>query len=251
MMYNYRNPALNKLSKYTQSSEDVATYGGVALKAAYFVFLTLIFATVAFVFAIDFLATVTTQTLIIVLIGSSVLAFIFAMIASFKPSTTPITGTFYAVLQGLTVGFISFIFEASYSGVVFSALISTVSVLLIMLVLYSTGIIRVGSFFKKFMMSALIGILISQLFIFILGMFSPSIRTLFYGNGNLSILISIIMIIVASLMILFDLNRITEVVENRLDKRYEWTAAFGLLITLVWLYMEFLRLFAKIASRRR
>ena len=249
-MYRYNNPALNKLSEHTYSNAETATYGGIALKTVYFAFLTMISAVISFVFSMEF-ALANSQTFIILLIVAPLAAFICAMIAAFKPFTTPVTGSLYAVLQGLTIGFISLLFESSYGGVVFAALISTVTVLLIMLVLYSTGIIRVGAFFKKFMMSALIGIVVSQLLIFIIGLFSPSIYVMFYGNSNLAILISVIMVVFASLMILFDLQRITEVVENRLDKRYEWSAAFGLIITIIWLYMEFLKLFARIASRRR
>lgn len=242
----YNNPALKKLASYPRSGENVATYNGIALKSIYFVLLVLISAAFSFVFAVDIVAS---GSYMVVLIGALILAFIFAMIASFAPSTTPFTGTFYAVFEGIAVGFISLIIESAYSGVVFAALVSTFAVFLLMLVLYSTGVIRVGTFFKKFMFSALLGILFSQLIIFVIGMFSPAVYDLFYGTGTLSVIISIVMVIIASLMILIDLNRMTEIVKGGLDKRYEWVAAFGLLITLVWLYIEFLRLFSKISRR--
>jgi uncharacterized YccA/Bax inhibitor family protein len=251
MIYNYRNPAITKLSRYQSFSGERADYTGIALKALYFVVLTFVSAAAAFVLSYDLFQTAGSAVIMALLIGAPLLAFIFAMVASFKPLTTPVTGTLYAILQGLAMGFISLIIESAYSGVVFAALISTVSVLMIMLVLYSTGIIRVGAFFKKFMISALLGALAAQLIIFVISLFSPAISDLFYGTGNFSILISIIMVILASLMILFDLQRITETVESGLDKRYEWAAAFGLLVTIIWLYMEFLRLFAKIAARRK
>lgn len=250
MFYSYRNPAINRLQNYERTTTQPATYSGIALKGIYYVLLTLVSAATAFVFGFEFLTTTSSQLLIILLIAAPFIAFIFAMIASFKPLTAPITGSFYALFEGLAVGFISLVIETAYSGVVFAALLSTIGVLLVMLVLYSTGIIRVGNFFKKFMISALIGILFSQLIIFVIGIFNSAIFELFYGNSNLSIGISIVMVIIASLMILFDLQRITEVVNSGLDKRYEWSAAFGLLVTIVWLYLEFLRLFAKIASRR-
>ena len=243
----YNNPALNKLEKYSRTGDTVATYSGIALKSIYFALLVLVSAAFSFVFAVDIISS---GSFMLVLIGAPILAFIFAMIASFAPMTTPYTGTFYAVFEGIAVGFISAIFESAYSGVVFAALVSTFAVFLLMLALYWTGVIRVGTFFKKFMFSALLGILFSQLIIFIIGLFSPAIFNLFYGNGTLSIVISIVMVVVASLMILIDLNRMTEIVKGGLDKRYEWVAAFGLLVTLVWLYIEFLKLFSKIASRR-
>lgn len=249
-MYSHRNPAMNRLHKYPQTSDNTATYSGVALKAFYFVLLTMISAIVSFVFSIE-LAISASQIFIVLLIGIPIVAFILSLVAVFAPSTAPVTGSLYAVLQGFLVGFISLIFEASYGGVVFAALLSTIVVLLLMTVLYSTGIIRVGAFFKKFMISALLGILVSQLIIFIISLFTPALRILFYGDGPLSIIISVIMVIAASLMILFDFKHISEVVENKLDKKYEWVAAFGLLITIIWLYMEFLKLFAKIASSRK
>ncbi len=252
MIYSYRNPAITRLSGYQSFSGQRAGYSGIALKALYFVVLTFVSAAAAFVLSYDLFQTESAGFVVMaLLIGAPLLAFIFAMIASFRPLTAPVTGTFYAILQGLAMGFISLIIESAYSGVVFAALISTVSVLMIMLVLYSTGIIRVGAFFRKFMISALLGALAAQLIIFVISLFSPAISDLFYGTGNFSILVSIIMVILASLMILFDLQRITETVEGGLDKRYEWAAAFGLLVTIIWLYMEFLRLFAKIAARRK
>ncbi|MDD4003073.1 MAG: Bax inhibitor-1/YccA family protein [Clostridia bacterium] len=250
MAYRYSNPAINKLSSYGYQSEGArATYSGVAFKSLYFVFITLIAAIACFVLAVNFFST-NPETGIVLLIAVPIIAFICSMVAIFKPSTTPVAGTLYAVFQGLSMGFISLILESAYQGVVFAALISTVTVLLVMSVLYFTGIIRVGAFFKRFMLSALIGVLVTQILMLLLGFIFPSIHLLLYGNSSLSIGISVIMVILASLMILFDLNRITEVVENGMDKRYEWVAAFGLLITLVWLYLEFLRLFSKIASRR-
>jgi uncharacterized YccA/Bax inhibitor family protein len=250
MTYRYSNPAINKLSSYGYSADEArATYSGVAFKSLYFVFITMIAAIACFVLAADFFSA-NPETAIVLLVAAPIIAFICSMVAIFAPSTTPVTGTLYAVCQGLSMGFISLILESAYQGVVFAALISTITVLLVMTVLYSTGLIRVGAFFKKFMLSALIGILVTQLLILLLGLIFPQIYGLFYGNSALSIGISVIMVIVASLMILFDLNRITEVVEGGMDKRYEWVAAFGLLITLIWLYLEFLRLFAKIASRK-
>lgn len=243
------NPALNRLNSYANTGAVSATYGGVALKSIYFVLIVLISAAFSAVFAFDFILT-SEGAFYGVLIGAPLLAFIFGMAASIAPRTAPVTGSLYALFEGIFLGFISAVVDYAYSGVVLGALLSTVAVLLLMSVLYYTGVIRVGAFFKRFMMSALLGILFSQLIIFIIGIFSPAVYDAFYGNGALSITVSVIMVIVASLMILIDLDRITGIVQGGLDKRYEWVAAYGLTVTLVWLYVEFLRLFIKIASRR-
>jgi uncharacterized YccA/Bax inhibitor family protein len=251
MRYSYSNPAIKKLDNFASADYvERASYGGVALKSVYFVLLTFIAALASFILAADFFVN-NGETAIMLLIVAPLAAFICSLIAIFKPSTTPVTGTLYAVFEGLAVGFISLIFETAYSGVVFSALASTLATLLVMTVLYSTGVIRVGAFFKRFMLSALLAALAFH-FIMIIGSFIwRPLGDIIYGNSLLSIGISIIMVILASLMILLDLNRITNIVESGLDKRYEWYAAFGLLLTIVWLYLEFLRLFAKIASRKQ
>jgi uncharacterized YccA/Bax inhibitor family protein len=101
------------------------------------------------------------------------------------------------------------------------------------------------------MISAIISILLINLVMFLVSLINPTLGEVFYGNGAFSILLSVIMIILASLMILLDLNRMTEIVERGMDKKYEWYAGFGLLVTLVWLYMEFLKLFLKLSNRRR
>lgn len=241
------NPAINKLAKYERTGDTAASYAGIALKSLYFVALTFVLGAASFLFAPQLAGT---SWFSVLLIAAPLAAFVCAMIASFKPATTPVTGTLYAVLQGVSIGFISAVFDAAYQGVVFMALISTVSVFGVMMVLYATGVIRVGRFFRRFMMSALLGVLAAHLLMFIMSLFNASLSVLFYGNGTLSIVISVVMIILASLMILFDLDRMTQIVNGRLDKRWEWVAAFGLLITLVWLYVEFLKLFAKLSSRR-
>jgi uncharacterized YccA/Bax inhibitor family protein len=249
-VYRYNNPTIRRLNNYTHAVGESATYGGIAAKCLYFVFVTLAAAAASFILLAEGVF-IGSSTYLIILLGAPFVAFICSLIASFRPTATPVAGSLYALLQGITIGFVSFVYEAAYSGVIFTALISTVSVLIIMMVLYYTGIIRVGSFFRKFMISALLGVLFAQFIILIVSLFSPQVYMNVYGNSNLAIFVSIVMVILASLMILFNLQTINEVVENNLEKVYEWTAAFGLLITLIWLYLEFLRLFTRIASRNR
>lgn len=247
-MFRSRNPALSRLSNFETAGEQGATYKGIAFKSLYFVALTIVSAVLSFVLIIR---TESLGLLLFVVIGAPILALICSMIASFAPRTAHISGSLYAIFMGASVGLISGLFEAAYSGIIFTALFSTIAVFGVMTVLYATGVIRVGGFFKRFMISALIGIVFSQLIIFIISLFSPAISYLFYGNNLFSVLISCIMVVFASLFILMDLDRMTEIVRSGMDKKYEWMAAFGLLVTLIWLYMEFLRLFGKIASRKK
>ncbi|MCL2556129.1 MAG: Bax inhibitor-1/YccA family protein [Firmicutes bacterium] len=254
MIFRSANPALSRVQRMYCETDSVGTakYSGIALKSIYFIVLTFIAAVGSFIGSVFLIEQGNIGLLIGLLIGSSIVSIVCAFVAILNPYATKIAGSIYAVAQGFVMGFTALMFwSLGFSGEVFSALFATIGVFGIMMILYATGIIRIGSGFRKFMISALIAAIVVNLLMFIISLFSASLSNLFYGNGWFSIGISIIMVVLASLMILLDLDRMTQIVQGGLDKKYEWIAAFGLLITLVWLYMEFLRLFSKLASRRR
>lgn len=242
------NPAITKLGRYQRTESPAATYRGVTFKSLYFGGLTLVAALVSF------FATYNLQNeIIFVLVAiAPMVALISGLVAAFAPSTIPVTGTIYVLFEGLTLGFLSAVVNSvsEYGGVVFMALLSTVVAFVGLAVLYGIGVIRVGAFFRKFMISALTAIVVSQLILFVISLFSPAISNMFYGNTLLSLLISIGMAIFATLMLLFDFSNMTIIVEQGMDKKYEWFGAFGLVTTLIWMYVQFLRLFMILASRR-
>jgi len=252
------NPALGRIHRMSETAEvaNPATYGGIAKKSIFLVLLTF-FTAVGSFFGFYLTGLYENFGLTLgLLIGSSILSFILAMVAIFNPNVTKVAGTAYAFLQGFVMGFTALMVTmAGFGGEVFSALLATIGVFGIMMILYSTGIIRVGSGFRKFMISALLGIVFVNLLLFLVALIGGGINGnlwhLFFGNSFFAIGINVVMVIIASLMILMDLNRMTMIVQAGLDKRFEWVASFGLLITLIWLYMEFLRLFIRIASRSR
>ena len=171
--------------------------------------------------------------------------------AIFARRYIPIFGTIYALGQGAVMGVSSGFAELYFPGVVFAALLATFVVFAVMSVLFFTGVIKVGQRFRAVMRTVLISIFFFSILFFLLMLFVPSLNHMMWNNPLfllLSIGISVVMIIVASLMLLFDLSLIKEAVEGGLDKHYEWWGAFGLTITLIWLYMEFLRLFMKLAA---
>lgn len=248
------NPTLNKVAAYPRETEEAATYKGIALKALYFVGLTLLAAIASFAgvnLALQDPSGAGLNILVTVLIVSMVGALICGLIASFVPRTVPVTGSLYALFEGLAVGFVCCLFEASYSGIVFAALLATVGVFGVMSVLYFTGVIRVGNFFRKFMISALIGIVVVNLLILIVSLFSPVLWNLFYGNNLFALIVSAAMVVFAALMLLLDFDRMTAIVESGLDKKYEWFAAYGLLLTLIYLFLRILQLLARIFARSR
>lgn len=250
-MYRSSNPTIKNLNNYC-SGEDltdeskVATYKGVALKAVWYAVVTILSAVLASVLLFTHPA-FTVVALSVSVVG----ALICSLISSFVPRACAVSGTLYVIFEGFAVGAVSALFDLMYAGIVLAALMSTVITLGVMMTLYATGIIRVGGGFRKFMISALTAICLCQLVMFIVGLISPAAYYLFYGNGFFAILASVIMVLFAAFFILIDLSNITMIVDARMDKALEWRAAFGLTVTLIWLYVEFLRLLSLFASRKK
>ena len=220
--------------------KKVATYKGVAFKSLYYVALTLI---AAFGTAILLVRLPSLSVLIAACVIAPIGALVCSLIASFAPATVPVTGSLYAIFEGAFVGAYSKLIDLAYPGVAFAALVSTFVTFGIMMALYATGVIRVGSKF-----SALLCVLVCELVIAILGFFIPATTYLFYGNTWVAMIAAAIMVVLAALYILVDLSDITMMVDGHMEKKYEWNAAFGLSVTLLWLYVEILRLLAIIAS---
>jgi len=236
------------MSKYygnVEEGERTASYKGIALKTLYFIGLAILSALVSawVLFTYPALALI----MMFVAMGG---ALVCALITAFVPRAVKITGSLYALFQGFLVGVISAVVGAAYGGIVLAALLATLVTLAIMMILYYTGIVKVTQKFRSVMITALISMVLVNLVMFVVGWFVPAVWQLFYGNNIFAILVSALMTVLAALFLLIDLDNITKTVQMGLKKDAEWYAAFGLTVTLIWLYMEFLRLFARIASRR-
>lgn len=175
--------------------------------------------------------------------------FIAALVAGFKPHLSKYLAPTYALLEGLCVGTISAIYAASFAGIVFNAFISTVGILVVMLFIYKSRVIEVTQKFRMGVFAATASIGLVYLVSMILHMFGIEMPFLHEG-GTLGIVISIGVIVVATLNLLVDFDNIEKGEMYSAPKYMEWYSAMGLLITLVWLYLELLRLLAKIARER-
>jgi uncharacterized YccA/Bax inhibitor family protein len=175
--------------------------------------------------------------------------FIFALITTFKKTAAPYTAPIYAILEGVGLGALSVMFETKYPGIVFQALLGTFGTLFSLLMAYRSGLIKATENFKLGVAAATGAIFFLYLISFILGLFGVPMNFL-HDSSPLSIGISVIIIIVAALNLVMDFDFIEKGAEQGLPSYMEWYAAFGLLVTLVWLYIEFLRLLAKLQSRR-
>jgi len=167
----------------------------------------------------------------------------------FKPAWAPVTSPIYAALEGLALGALSAIFEARYPGIVIQAVGLTFGTLVALLVVYRSGLIPVTENFKLGVVAATGGIAFVYLIGFVMSFFGASIP-LIHGSSAIGIAFSLLVVGVAALNLVLDFDFIEQGAERRVPKYMEWYAAFGLLVTLVWLYLELLRLLAKLQDRR-
>ena len=177
--------------------------------------------------------------------------FIVAIVTILKKTWAPITVPLYAMLEGLLLGSISYMYGQMFEGIVLNAIILTVSILISLLFVYKSGLIQVTENFKLGIAAATGGIFLVYIFSFIGSFFGMSLSFLDPTNGSLiSIGGSLFIVIIASLNLVLDFDFIEEGAEKGAPKYMEWYGAFGLLVTLVWLYLEILRLLAKLNSRK-
>jgi len=175
---------------------------------------------------------------------------ILAIVTIFKKDWAPYTVPLYAILEGLALGSISYFYNTQYEGIVLQAISLTVLILFSLLFAYRTKIIKPTENFKLGVFAATGGIVLLYFINFIMGFFGTGISLLSPQNSSMmSIGISLAIIVVASLNLVIDFDFIEEGVEKGAPKYMEWYGAFGLLVTLIWLYLEILRMLAKLRSR--
>jgi len=176
---------------------------------------------------------------------------IMAIITIFKKTWAPYTVSGYALLKGLALGGISRFFEMQYPGIVSQAVFLTFGILAALLLAYKSGLIKPTENFKLGVVSATGGIFFLYLISWIMSMFGSGLSIMNPSNSSMfSIGFSIFVVIIASLNLVLDFDFIEEGAEMGAPKYMEWYGAFGLLVTLIWLYLEILRLLAKLQSRR-
>ncbi|MGA1321686.1 MAG: Bax inhibitor-1/YccA family protein [Ilumatobacteraceae bacterium] len=181
-------------------------------------------------------------------IVGAIVGFIAAIASAFKPLWSHILGPVYAVGQGLFVGAISKMFNAQYSGIVLQAVGTTLAVFGVMLFLYRTRVIRVTNRFRRIVIGATLGLVVVYLVAMVFSLFGANI-SFFTGSGSFGILFSLFVAGLAAFNLALDFDFIENGEQMALPRRMEWFAALGLLVTVVWLYLEILRLLAKLRDR--
>lgn len=182
-------------------------------------------------------------------IGGAIVGFILALVTMFKKQWSGTTAPLYAIAEGLFLGAISAIFEAQYPGIVIQAVGLTLGTLASLLFLYKTGIVKPTENFRLMVTSATMGIALLYLVSMLMNMFGSGGVSFIHSNGLFGIGFSLFVVGIAALNLVLDFDFIEQGSELGAPKYMEWFGAFSLMVTLIWLYLEMLRLLAKLRSR--
>jgi len=180
--------------------------------------------------------------------GGLIGALAVGLLITFKKNLAPYLSAVYAALEGLALGGLSALMDSAYPGIAFQALVLTFGILSVLLAAYTTRLIRVTENFKLVIVSATGGIAVFYLISLVLSFFGVR-APLIHDNSLLGIGFTLVVVVIAALNLVVDFDFIEQAVESGAPKYMEWYGAFGILVTLVWLYVELLRLLAKLRSR--
>ncbi|HCE58548.1 MAG TPA: hypothetical protein DER09_12145 [Prolixibacteraceae bacterium] len=241
----------NVFSRDYRSASEVMTVNGTMNKTA--IMLLLVIAAAIFTWNKFFQAIATNPeagaaAVMPWLIVGGIGGLIATLVTVFRPQSAGISAPVYAVFEGLLLGGISAIFEAKFGGIVMRAVLLTLAVFMSMLFLYRSGIIKVTRKLQMGIFAATAGIAVVYLVSFIGGFFGMEFSFL-HGNSNFSIGFSLVVVAIAALNLVLDFSFIENAAASGAPKHMEWYGAFGLMVTLIWLYLEILRLLSKLASR--
>src|SRR5690606_37262000 len=170
------------------------------------------------------------------------------LVTVFKKQWAPVTAPMYALVEGLFLGAISAMFNHLYEGIVMQAVLLTFGTLFALLLAYRSGLVRATENFKLGVVAATGGVMLVYLASIALGLFGINMPMI-HESGIVGIGFSLVVVVLAALNLVLDFDFIESGVEQGAPKYMEWYGAFGLMVTLVWLYVEFLRLLAKLQSR--
>lgn len=174
--------------------------------------------------------------------------FITAMVTIFRPKSSAISAPIYAILEGLFLGAISAVLNSMYPGIAFQAVLLTIGTLFTMLFLYRSGRIRATPRFRRGVLMATGAVFFAYLISWIMALVGMPVGFM-HSSGPLGILINLVIIVIAALNLIMDFDFIEKGSQMGAPKYMEWYGAFGLMVTLIWLYIEFLRLLSRFAGR--
>jgi uncharacterized YccA/Bax inhibitor family protein len=248
------NPLLNnstfkeksiEITNQHEDSSKLMTIGGTVGKTFFLLTLTIL----AAAYTWGSWANGYQQWATIYAFAGGMLGFILALATSFNPTWAPITAPIYAVCEGLALGSISAIYNERSHGIACQAAMLTFGTLAGMLFLFQANILRATPTFMKVIFGATLGIAITYLISIVLNLFHVTVlNNLIFGSSPISIAFSVFVVLVAAFNLIIDFEQIQQ--GNKIAPKYmEWYGGFCLLVTIVWLYIEFLRLLMKLNRR--
>ncbi|WP_159097476.1 Bax inhibitor-1/YccA family protein [Isoptericola jiangsuensis] len=248
------NPALSESTFLDLASGSVVTHpdqamtlNGTVNKTGILLLLTVLTAAFAWNQSINDYGQVMASAKLYAM-GGAIGGLVLALITIFKKEWSPVTAPMYALVEGLFLGAISAVFNMKFPGIVFQAVLLTFGTLFALLFAYRSGLIKATENFKLGVVAATGGIALLYLASFVLGFFNINVPMI-HDASWLGIAFSLFVVVVAALNLVLDFDFIETGVAQRAPKYMEWYGAFGLMVTLVWLYVEFLRLLSKIQQR--
>ena len=265
------NPVMQKLRTVQDNavSGETATYSGITIKTLYFLLVTVAGIALYHLLRGSLFAGMEQLTVDLgdgavfscsiaevgVVIVSLLLVIVLPIVAAFAKGSIPVAGTFYSLAQGYLLAWIimTCLTVFGMDHIAWIALGITILLVAIMAVMYATRMIRVTKKFRAVMLVALVTMVASSLLVFI-GMLIPGVNTMLApiaANPVVSIVFELIGIIIATLFLLVDFDTIEYTVTNNLPKKYEWSAAFGLAFTVVWIYLKVLDLLMTISNNSK
>lgn len=237
------NPTLNeKAFRVEYADSNAMTVGGTVNKTA----ILLLVLTMTFIWSWKKVITLgETSAMMPWMIGGAIVGLVFALVTTFVPKVSPYTAPLYALAEGVFLGAFSAFMELQYPGVAFQAALLTFATLFAMLGAYKTGLIKVTEKFRMGVIAATGAIFLVYMASFILSFFGINMPFI-HDSGPIGIGISLVIIAIAALNLVLDFDFIDKGAAQGAPKFMEWYGAFGLLVTLIWLYIEFLRLLSKL-----
>ena len=264
----HSNPVLSRLSRVTDRTDgDTATYAGIASKTAFFLLITLVGVVAQLVAKVLFASAPVWETITVydnfaltltkpeaMIVGViSVVGLIAELIGIFLRKTVPVSGTIYAASQGYLISFLVFNVLSGYEYLGLEALLLTVAVVLVMSWLYTSGRIRDNKKYRTVLLTLFVGSIAVGLFS-VIGFVIPFTRPYVFAmlqNAALSVALDVIGVVIAALFLISDFSMIEDCVDLGYPKEYEWSAAFGLVFTVIWVYLKILDLLMRFAGKSK
>ena len=264
----HSNPVLSRLSRVTERADgDTATYAGIASKTAFFLLITLVGVVAQLVAKVLFASAPVWETITVydnfaltltkpeaMIVGViSIVGLIAELIGIFLRKTVPVSGTIYAASQGYLISFLVFNVLSGYEYLGLEALLLTVAVVLVMSWLYTSGRIRDNKKYRTVLLTLFVGSIAVGLFS-VIGFVIPFTRPYVIAmlqNAALSVALDVIGVVIAALFLISDFSMIEDCVDLGYPKEYEWSAAFGLVFTVIWVYLKILDLLMRFAGKSK